>query len=129
MSRALVLVFLFPLLFAACFERAPGPPPPGSDEVLEVEDSIRGEILLRISFARMEINRQTEMMRRRAYNADAKTARRLNRRIAEAEAAYLELEHKSALLASDSLPSNWLELKQQTDILLESTARLLQTPL
>ena len=129
MNRLLILSVLTVALFSACFERSPGPPPPGKDDVLHVQDSIRNEILLRITYAQMEINRQTEMMRRRAYNANPKSAARLNRKIVAAEAAYEDLEQKSALLSNDSIPSNWLEIKMETDILIERASRLLQTPM
>jgi hypothetical protein len=95
--------------------------------VYAVQDSIRQSLLLRISLAQMEINRQAEMMRRRAYHADRKLAEQLKLKITAAERAATALETQSALLLNDSLPSNWLEIQQRTNLIIEEASRTLQT--
>ena len=104
-------------------------PPPGEQEVYQVQDSLRRELLLRISHARMEINRQAEMMSRRAYSADKATARSLNQKIATIREAYEELEEKTAVLEQDSLMDRWMVTKQEADLILGRVSRTLQTPL
>lgn len=128
-ARGQLLMALALLLLTACSGRAPSSPRPGSEDVFAAQDSIRVSLLLRISQAQMELDRQAEMMRRRAYNAEKKLADRLNRKIAAAELALVELEAQSALLLADSVPSNWLEIQEKTDLIIQKASRTLQTAL
>ena len=115
--QVLILLF-FSTLFTACVELPP-PPPPDSDDVLQVRDSIRMEIVLRISNAKQEINRRAEMMRRRAYSEDKKTAARLRKTAAKMEEAYLKLDIWIDSLESDSLLHDWNVQRQEIDKYLE----------
>lgn len=119
MKNLQVLILLFvSTLFTACVELPP-PPPPDSDDVLQVRDSIRMEIVLRISNAKQEINRRAEMMRRRAYSEDETTAARLRKTAAEMEEAYLKLDVWIDSLESDSLLHDWNVQRQEIDKYLE----------
>ena len=120
-------ILLFACLLLGCSKRAPTPPPPSSEDVYAVQDSIRRSLLLRISLAQMEISRQAEMMRRRAYHADRKLAEQLKLKITAAERAAVALGSQSTLLLNDSLPSDWLDIQQRTDLIIEEVSRTLQT--
>ena len=101
--------------------------PPGREEVFAVRDSMRNLLLLRLSRAQMEINRQVEAMKNRAYDADRATARRLNQKIANVERSYNKLEKQVQLLQEDSLQGDWIRLEQETELLIIEVSRELET--
>jgi hypothetical protein len=105
----------------------PDPPPADEEDLYEIRDSIRTTILFRLGKAKLEINRQAEMMRRRAYSEPEKEARRLRKKAAEMEKAYLELDEWVELIEHDSTMGQWYEHRQRINIFIEQIGYSLNT--
>ena len=125
-KQALLYIFTGILLLFGC-RGQDNRQPPGREEVFAVRDSMRNLLLLRLSRAQMEINRQVEAMKNRAYDADRATARRLNQKIANVERSYNKLEKQVQLLQEDSLQGDWIRLEQETELLIIEVSRELET--
>ena len=117
LKRLLPICFMAGLLLAGCKGRD-NRTPPGSEEVFAIRDSIRSELFLRLGRAQQEINRQLEALRNRAYDADRKTARRLNHNISAIENDREALKHQREILQQDTLLHDWSLLEQETELLL-----------
>ena len=97
----------------------PDPPPANEEDLYEIRDSIRTTMLFRLGKAKLEINRQAEMMRRRAYSEPKKEASRLRKKAEEMEKAYLELDEWVELIENDSTMGQWYEHRQRINIFIE----------
>jgi len=113
------------LSISAC--QMPADPPPNSDDLYELRDSIRSEISLRLGNAKQEINRQAEMMRRRAWSEDKQTAARLRKKAERMEAKYEELDAWVDSLKNDSVMGDWYLHRQKINILLDDLGIELNT--
>lgn len=105
----------------------PGPPPADEEDLYEIRDSIRTTMLFRLGKAKLEVNRQAEMMRRRAYSEPKKKARQLRKKAADMEKAYLELDEWVELIENDSTMGQWYEHRQRINIFIEHIGYSLNT--
>lgn len=122
----LAAMLFFLLLIAAC-SPLPDPPPSDSDDLYELRDSIRNSMYLRISEAKQEVNRQAEMMRRRAYSEDERSAARLRAKATRMEAAFDQLDVWMDTLRHDSVMGDWFLRQQEIDIFLDQIGKDLKT--
>jgi hypothetical protein len=122
----ILITFLLLLLFGACTPDPPLPPPT-ADDLYQVRDSIRTEMLFRLGKAKLEINRQAEMMRRRAYSEPAKKARQLRKDAERMEKAYTKVDNWITTIETDSTMGEWYANRQKMNILLEHIGHSLNT--
>ncbi|HMQ49435.1 MAG TPA: hypothetical protein PKA00_18215 [Saprospiraceae bacterium] len=120
--------FLFVYLWcaiSACFE-PPKTPAPSDEEVYAIQDSICNEMLLRISRARQEINRQYEQFWRRSVNAEKPLANQLKTKMQTLEKLDAALLEKLDALQNDSLRREWLPIQQELDVIMIEVSHTLQ---
>lgn len=115
----LILTVISAALLAISACQIPADPPPNADDLYELRDSIRSDIFLRLGNAKQEANRQAEMMRRRAYSEDKRTAARLREKAKRMEAAYEELDAWVDSLQNDSVMGDWYLQQQKINIFLD----------
>lgn len=110
---------------SACFD-PPKAPAPNEEDVYEIQDSICNEMLLRISRARQEINRQYEQFWRRSVNAEKPLVNQLKTKMQTLEKLDAALLEKMDALQNDSLRREWLQLQQELDVLMIELSHTLQ---
>ena len=125
-SHLISLLVLLSVYIWSCAP-LPDPPPANEEDLYEIRDSIRTTMLFRLGKAKLEINRQAEMMRRKAYSEPKKEARRLRKKAEEMEKAYLELDEWVELIENDSTMGQWYEHRQRINIFIEHIGYSLNT--
>ena len=102
---------------------------PTHDDVYEVRDSIRDELLLRLGHAAQTISMRAEMMRRQAYSEEAGKARQLRRDQQLLSKYQTRLEARMEWLQQDSVLGEWYEQLDEMELLLKDASYIIKQPL
>lgn len=128
-SAPLFLLLAFALSSLCCVPTPKKRNNPSHDDVYEVRDSIRDELLLRLGHATQTIGRRAEMMRRRAYSEDEAQARQLRRKHEQLKKYRTKVEARMEFLQQDSVLGEWYEQLDKMELLLKDAGYIIKQPL
>lgn len=129
--RPYALVYLIAFAFSGlqCIPTPKERNIPTHDDVYEVRDSIRKELLLRLGHATQTISMRAEMMRRRAYSEEDSKARQLRRDQQLLKKYQTRVEARMELLQQDSVLGEWYEQLDDMELLLKDASYIIKQPL
>lgn len=102
---------------------------PTAEDVYDTRDSIRNDLLLRLSQASLTIGMRAEMRRRQAYSVDKKEAARLNRDVEQLHKYQTQVEARMQYLQQDSVLGLWYDQIDDMERLLQDASYIIKQPL
>jgi hypothetical protein len=132
--KAMKLYRLFPLfiMILAGLHCRPVHKPrnaPTAEDVYETRDSIRDDLLLRLSQASLTIGMRAEMRRRQAYSVDDKKAAKLRRDVEQLLKYQSKVEERMEYLQQDSVLGLWYDQVDEMERLLQDASYIIKQPL